>query len=102
MSVILYALLFAHFNAYKQYYGKIGVTFAIAYAMKRIVRSAGNKDHSDLVGLGGYALTVGEMVKLFSAVKKNSFSGSNSNETNEIIGGMLGNIIDSITGIFTE
>lgn len=102
MSVILYAILFAHLNAYKQYYGNIGVTFAITYLMKRLVRSTGAKDQSDLVGLGGYTLTIGEFVKLLDAIKKNSFSGSNSEASNEIIGGMLGNIIDSITGIFTE
>lgn len=99
MTTILYGLLLAHFVAYKDYYAKIGVTFAITYLIKRLVKSAGDKDNADLVGLGGYTLTIGEFIKLLNSIKKNSFTGSSSEETNEIIGGLLGQIMDSIKDI---
>lgn len=100
MMIILYALLLAHFNAYKNQYANIGITFAISYALKRLLRSV-SKDHADLVGLGGYSLTFGEFVKLLGQIKKNGI-GTQSDEADKIIGGVLGKGIDFFIDLFQK
>lgn len=100
MSIILYGILLAHLNAYKNYYANIGVTFAITYVMKRMIKSLDN-DQADLIGLGGYTLTIGEFTKLLGSIKQNGFKG-NSEEANKIIGGLLGEGIDKLKDIFIK
>lgn len=52
-------MLLAHVSAYKEYLIDIGINFSVTYVLKRLLRSFddGSKTKSDLVGLGGYALT---------------------------------------------
>lgn len=99
MTVILYAILLAHLNSYKDHYVNIGITFAITYAMKRLVRVAGAKDNADLVGLGGYSLTIGEFVKMLGAIKSSGFKG-NSESSQKIIDGVVGQGVDWVKNLF--
>jgi hypothetical protein len=101
MSLILYGILLAHLNAYRNYYANIGITFAITYVIKRLVKSSSSNDHADLIGLGGYTLTIGEFVKLLQAMKQAGFKG-NSEETSKIVGGMLGEGVDIIKDLITK
>jgi len=101
MSLILYGILLAHLNAYRNYYANIGIMFAMTYVMKRLIRSSSSNDHADLIGLGGYTLTIGEFVKLLKAMKEAGFKG-NSEEANKIIGGMLGEGVDLIKDLFIK
>ena len=85
----------AHIYSYRERYTEIGITFAVTYMLKRLVRQTGNTDHADLVGLGGYALTVNGFIKLLSDMKKSGFTG-NSSESSKFIGGGLGSVIDQL------
>lgn len=100
MTLILYGIFIAHLNTYKDQYANIGITFAIAYLMKRLLRSI-SKDHADMVGLGGYSLTIGEFVKLMGQMKKNGI-GVQSEEANQIMGGLLGKGLDSLVELFKK
>jgi hypothetical protein len=84
----------AHFISYKEFYWKIFSTFSAAYITKRLVRMAGDKDKSDLVGLGGYALTFAEVVKLLSAVKNGGMKIADDQTKQQVIGGLLGKGVD--------
>jgi hypothetical protein len=101
MTVILYGILLAHLNSYKEYYGRIFVTFAVTYLMKRLIKVSGQKEHSELIGLGGYSLTIGEFIKLIGAVKHNGMTVQ-SEEANKIIGGVLGRGLDSLIELFKK
>lgn len=96
MTLILYGIFLAHINSYREYYSRIGITFAVTYAMKRLIRSSGKKDDADLIGLAGYSLTIGEFFNLLGAMKKSSVYGGNSEEANKIISGLFGKGIDLI------
>lgn len=95
-NLIGLGILSAHFVTYKEFYWKIFSTFSAAYITKRLVRMAGDKDKSDLVGLGGYALTFAEAVKLLAAIKGSGVKIANDQVKQEMIGGLLGNGIDKI------
>lgn len=92
----------AHFVTYKQYYWKIISTFSAAYITKRLIKIAGNPDQSDIVGLGGYALTFSEVVQLIGTVKSNGMKIAEDQVKREIIGGLLGQGIDLITELFKK
>jgi hypothetical protein len=101
MTVILYGILLAHFNTYRNQYANIGITFAVSFLMKRLLKSAGQKEHGEIVGLGGYTLTIGEFVKLLGQMKKNGI-GVQSEEANQIMGGLLGKGLDSLVEMFKK
>lgn len=75
MTVILYAALLGHFMAYKEQYANIGVTFAMTYVFKKLIKSMGSQDQADLIGLGGYTLSIGEFVKLLKQLTHRGFDG---------------------------
>lgn len=100
MILIMYGLLVTHFMSYKNYYIKIGMTFSITYLMKRLIKSAGNKEHADIIGLTGYVITFGEFTKLIKAMKDASNRVAESEDAQKIIGGLLGNGLDSIKNLF--
>jgi len=89
MSVVLYGIIMGHIYSYRERYTQIGITFAVTYMLKRLVRQTGNMDHADLVGLGGYALTVDGFIKLLGDMKRNGFTG-NAKEPTKSIGGLVG------------
>lgn len=99
MMIILYGILLAHINAYREYYTKIGITFAVTYMMKRLIRSSGQKDNADLIGLAGYSLTIGQFFILLNVMKNSGAYGGNSAEANKIIGGLLGGSVDLLKGL---
>lgn len=102
MSLIIYGIILAHFNAYKDYYGRIGLTFAMTFLVKRLAKSANQIEHSELIGLGGYSLTVGEFAKLIQALKQSGIQGSNVEESSKILGGLLGKGIDLLGDLITN
>jgi hypothetical protein len=95
-NLIGLGILSAHFINYKEFYWKIISTFSAAYITKRLVRIAGDKDNSDIVGLGGYALTFVEVLKLLGAVKNSGMQIADDKTKADMIGGFLGNGIDKI------
>ena len=95
MTFILYGLLLAHLNSYREYYARMGATFAATFVLKKLIKTV-DKDNADLIGLGGYALTGGEFFKMINAMKSAGFARMNSEDTNKIIGGLFGNGTDLI------
>lgn len=102
MTLILYGLFIAHLNAYRDYYMRIGITFSMTFLMKKLVKSGGQQDNAELIGLGGYALTIGEFVKLIGAMKSSGLYRGNSEEANKIIGGLLGGSVDLLKGLIAK
>lgn len=102
MILIIYGLLITHFMSYKNYYIKIGMTFSITYLMKRLIKSAGNKEHADIIGLTGYVMTFGEFTNLMKAIKDASNKALNSEDANKIIGGLLGDGLETIKELFNN
>jgi hypothetical protein len=95
-NLIGLGILSAHFINYKEFYWKIISTFSATYITKRLVRMIGDKDKADILGLGGYALTFVEVLKLLGAVKNNGFQIADDKTKSDMIGGLLGNGIDKI------
>ena len=91
-TVLLYGILLAHLNAYKEHYASIGIMFCMTYVFKRMIKSSGSQDYADLTGLGGYVLTVGEVVNLIKDMKRSGFQGDPS-QAQQFIGGALGKMI---------
>jgi len=98
ISVVLYGILMGHFYSYRERYTQIGITFAVTYMLKRLIKQTGNIDNADLVGLGGYALTVDGFIMLLGDMKKSGFTG-NSPESSKFIGGDLEKIIGILKSI---
>lgn len=75
---------------------RIGVTFAVIVCMKVLVKVTGSKDNSDLVAVGGSALTIGEFVKLLKKVGTSSFDGTGGTGTTK---GLIPQLLESIKGL---
>lgn len=93
-TVVLYAIAIAHINAYKHYYASIGITYVVTTCYKLILKSSGNKEISDMMGLGGYVLTFSQVILLLAAMTRSGFSGDQT-QTTKFLGGALGNMIGS-------
>ena len=91
-SVILYGLIIAHVTAYRNQYMRIGIIYACTFVFKRVVRAGGNKEHADLLGLGGYILTAGAIVELLIAMKGAGFTGDKEG-VQKVVGGLLGDVL---------
>ncbi|WP_125154477.1 hypothetical protein [Clostridium rectalis] len=76
MDLILYGIFLAHLYSYKAYYIKIFIFFSITFVIKRIIKQ-GNVDYANLIGLGGYSLTLLEFIKLINAMAKAGFRMTN-------------------------
>lgn len=96
MTVILYGILLAHLAAYKEQYANIGVTFAMTFVFKKLIKSMGSQDQADLIGLGGYTLSIGEFVKLLKQLTRTGFDGK---VTGANPNGYIGDILDAIKGV---
>ena len=99
MSVLLYAALLAHLHGYREQYTKIGIIFVTTMMMKLLIKN-GNKDHASMIGYAGGALTIGQFALLLKEVTKAGFTGGG--ESDKIMGGALGGILDGIKGIFIK
>ena len=99
-AVIAYGIFIAHIAAYHEQYSNIGMTFALTYVIKRWVKSW-SKDDADIIGIGGYALTVGEFAKLIKDIKTTSFQG-NAVDSGKIMGGVLGKSVDWIKDLIVK
>jgi len=91
-TVVLYAIALAHINAYKTYYASIGITFVVTMCYKLILKSGGNKEIADMVGLGGMVLTVAQVVNLLAAMKHSGFQGDPTKAT-QFLGGAVGKMV---------
>lgn len=102
LSAALIAILYAHFQAYKEHYVKVFGTFAITVVMNKMIRGV-NKDHSDMIKLGGYALTALAVVQLLQKIQSNtrSFNGKDS-EQDKIVGGLIGDGLDKLKELFNK
>lgn len=99
MSIILYGILIAHLNAYREQYANIGITFAMTFVIKKLIKAGGNVDHADLIGVGGYALTIGEFVKLIGKMKVAGGIIAQSEESDKILGGFLGKALEMLQNV---
>ena len=79
--------------AYKDDYANIGVMFAMTVVIKMLAKSGGAKDQSDLIAVGGGALTIGQFVKLIAKIKASSFVGEEGKQ--KLIGGVIGQGLDT-------
>ena len=91
-TVILYGLILAHINAYKDHYANIGIMFCLTFVFKKLIKSSGSPDNADLVGMGGYILTIDEFLKLLKAMKTSGFQGD-PEAAKQIVGGVLGSVL---------
>ena len=91
MGVLLYGVFLAHVYSYREEYMNIGITFATTVILRKLVKSIGSTDNSDLIGLGGGALTVGECAKLLNELTSKGFAGipKDSSGTGEPFFGIL-------------
>lgn len=76
----------------------------MAYIFKRLIKSFGAEDQSQLVGLGGYTLTLGEFVKLIKQMTVRGFEGKGIAGTefkSGLIPDMFQTILESLKGDLT-
>lgn len=53
---------------YFPYFVKMATLFSVTYMLKRLFKSSNNKQTADLIGLGGYSLTVAVFFSLINAI----------------------------------
>ena len=102
MSFVLYGVVLAHFIAYKEQYAHIGVMFSITIVMKILAKVAGSKDQSDLIAVGGGALTGSEFVKLLKEITSKGITGGIGGAKESSQGGLVGDLIEAVKGLVTK
>jgi len=102
MSFVLYGVFLAHVMAYKEQYAHIGIMFSITVIMKVLAKVAGAKDQSDLITVGGGALTASEFLKLLQQMTSRGITGGIGGAKASSEGGLLGDIIESVKGLVTK
>jgi len=98
MGIIMYGMLMGHVVGYKDEYMKIAVSFATTMMVKLVIKSAGNKDHATMIGLGGGFVVIKNVFELLDKVTKRGF------DVKDTVGGengIVGDIIKSIGGLLT-
>ena len=96
IGLTIYGIVIAHILAYKHHYINIGTTFIATFITKRLIKSFGNNNHADLIGLSGYVLTWGGCMELIKAMKANGIGGVVNEENTKIVGGLVGKIVEEI------
>jgi len=95
MSLVLYGVFLAHFMAYKEQYAHIGVMFSITVIMKILAKVGGSKEQSDLIAMGGGALTGSEFIKLLKEIGKGGMTGATENK-NGLVSDIMKSIMESL------
>ena len=67
----LAGLAYLHIKAYKTYFIKTLCLYTITFLLKRIMKSMGDKEKADVLGLSGYCLTLVSILDYLQAVSSN-------------------------------
>ena len=95
-TVVVYGIIIGHIVGYHEQYANMGISFALTYVIKRIIKSGGSITNSEIFGVGGYSITAGEFVKLLTKMNKAGSTMLDNPESKKIIGGLLGEGIEFI------
>ena len=99
MGILLYGAFIAHVLSYHEQYANIGISFAVTYVLKRLIKSGGSVTNSELIGVGGYSISINEFVKLLYKIKHSSMAISETPEGKKIIGGFVGEALELLKSI---
>lgn len=92
MALALYIMFLGHLDGYRDDYLRIATTFATTIMVKLVVKSAGNKDHAQMVGIGGGFVTISQVLRFFGKLTSKGFEGKGISGTGDTGNGLIGEL----------